>query len=145
VSAPPLIIAGVTLPQRARLDVNQTYEPVGGNSSRRMASGALFKMSQWLRWRTTISAGGWIPPQLLGINYNASYTIECVMPVALAVGEALPPNWTQRSAPWGEKTITDELGVAVRLIYPKLVVMSDPPRLIYGNGGPSWELVCEEI
>lgn len=144
-AAPPLIIAGIELPLRARLDFSQTYEPVGGSSSRRMANGALFKMSQWRRWRTTISGGGWVPPQLLAIDYSAPYTIECVAPLALAVGEALPANWTQRVAPWGERTFTDELGVAVRMFYPIITVMSDPPRLITGSGGPSWELVCEEV
>jgi len=65
--------------------------------------------------------------------------------VALAVGEDLPPNWTQRAAPWGEVSVTDERGVTVRLVYPVLTVMSDPPRLINGGSGPSWELVCEEV
>ena len=144
-AAPPLIIAGIELPLRAILDFSQTYEPIGGNSSRRMANGALFKMSQWARWRTTISGGGWVPPQLLGIDYTQPYTLECAAPLALAVGEDLPANWSQRAAPWGEVTFTDDDGVSVRLFYPILTVMSDPPRLIAGDSGPSWELVCEEI
>lgn len=144
-AAPPLIIAGIELPQRARLDLSQTFEPIGGRSSRRMASGALFRMSHWQRWRTTISGGGWVPPQLLGIDYDQPYTIQCVTTLALAVGEALPPTWAQRSSPWGEKSVTDELGITVRLFYPILTVMSDPPRLITGGSGPSWELVCEEV
>jgi hypothetical protein len=143
-SAPPLIIAGITLPQRARLDLNQTFEPIGGSSSRRMANGALFKMANWQRWRTTVSCGGWVPPQLLGIDYSQPYTIECVATLALAVGESLPPTWASRVAPWAEKTFTDEDGVAVRLFYPILTVMSDPPRLMIGGSGPSWELVMEE-
>ena len=144
-AAPPLIIAGIELPVRSRLDFSQTFEPVGGGSSRRMANGALFRMRQWQRWRTTISGGGWVPPQLLGIDYSASYTIESVAPLALAAGEDLPANWTERAAPWGERTVTDEDGVVIRLFYPILTVMSDPPRMINGNNGPSWELVCEEI
>jgi hypothetical protein len=144
-SAPPLIIAGIELPQRARLDFNQTFEAIGGRSARRMASGALFRMHNWQRWKTTISAGGWVPPQLLGIDYDQPYTIECVEPLALAVGESLPPTWGSRAAPWDEKTVTDERGVQVRLFFPILTVMSDPPRLITGGNGPSWELVCEEI
>lgn len=144
-SAPPLIIAGIELPQRARLDLSQTFEPIGGRSSRRMASGALFRMSHWQRWRTTISGGGWVPPQLLGIDYDQPYTIQCVTTLALAVGESLPPTWAQRSSPWGETSVTDERGVTVRLFYPILTVMSDPPRLISGGSGPSWELVCEEL
>lgn len=143
-SAPPLIIAGIEIPQRARLDLSQTFEAIGGSSSRRMANGALFKMSQWRRWRTTISGSGWVPPQLLAIDYDQPYTLESVTTLALAVGESLPAGWAQRSSPWGEKTITDERGVAIRLFYPVLTVMSEPPRLITGNSGPSWELVCEE-
>ena len=144
-AAPPLIVAGIEVPQRARLDFSQTFEPLGGRSARRMANGALFRMSQWQRWRTTISGGGWVPPQLLGIDYDAPYTLESVTAVSLAVGEDLPPNWSQRAAPWGEVSVTDERNVTVRSIYPVLTVMSDPPRMINGNNGPSWELVCEEI
>ena len=144
-SAPSLIIAGIELPQRARLDLTQTFEPIGGRSARRMASGALFRMSHWQRWKTTISGGGWVPPQLLGIDYDQPYTIESVTPLSLAVGEPLPPNWGSRAAPWDEKTVTDERGVQVRLFFPILTVMSDPPRLITGGSGPSWELVCEEV
>jgi hypothetical protein len=144
-SAPSLIIAGIELPQRARLDLSQTFEAIGGRSARRMASGALFKMSHWARWKTTISGAGWVPPQLLGINYDQPYTVECVEPLALAVGESLPPTWGSRAAPWDEKTVTDERGVQVRLFFPILTVMSDPPRLITGGSGPSWELVCEEL
>ena len=44
-----------------------------------------------------------------------------------------------------EVSVTDERGVTVRLVYPVLTVMSDPPRLINGGSGPSWELVCEEV
>lgn len=144
-SAPPLIIAGIELPQRARLDISQTFEAIGGSSSRRMASGALFKMANWQRWKTTISGSGWVPPQLLGIDYDQPYTIECVTPLSLAVGESLPATWGSRIAPWAEKTVTDERGIALRLFYPILTVMSDPPRLIAGGGAPSWELVCEEF
>lgn len=142
--APSLIIAGIELPQRSRLDFNQTFEVIGGVAARRMAGGALFKISHWRRWKTTISAGGWVPPQLLTIDYDQPYTIECVEPIALAVGESLPPTWAQRSSPWGETSVTDERGVTVRLFYPILTVMSEPPRLITGGSGPSWELVCEE-
>lgn len=143
-STPPLIIAGITLPLFSRLDLSQTFEPVGGSSSRRMTNGAMVKISHWKRWRTTISASGWVPPQLLGVDYSQPYTIQSVAVLALAVGESLPATWMQRASPWGEKTVTDEDGISVRLFYPVLTVMSDPPRLTVGSGGPSWELVCEE-
>ena len=103
-SAPPLIIAGITLPQRARLDFSQTLEPLGGASARRLANGALFKTLQWQRWRTTISGGGWVPPQLLGIDYGQPYTVECVATVALAAGvmaALMPPLPRPQPAPGG--------------------------------------------
>lgn len=142
-SAPTLIIAGITLPVLAHLDFQQTFDPIGGNTKRRMAGGALFSMTNWRRWKTTISGSGWIPAQLLSINFDEPYEVHSIQPVAFAVGAPLPPGWAIRTDFPGT-TITDEAGIETRLIYPVLTVMSDPPRLVTGSD-PTWELSCEEV
>lgn len=142
-STPTLIIAGMHVPIMARLKVQQTFEPLGGSTRRRMGSGALFSMTAWRRWKTTISGSGWIPAPLLGINFDEPYEIHSVAPLAFLLGAPLPPGWSSR-LDYPETQFTGPDDVTVRLIYPILTVKSDPPRLIPGSS-PSWELVCEEI
>lgn len=142
-AAPKLIIAGIELPIRARLDYQQTFDPIGARNARRHQDGSLFVTGIWKKWKTTITGGGWIPAQLLGINYDAPYEIHCIQPMAFAVGEALPPGWAARvDVP--EELITDEHSISTRLIYPILTVMSERPKITPGEN-PSWVLECEEI
>lgn len=145
-AAPALIINGIALPQRARLEYRQTFERVnGGRSARRMANGALFTMSHWQRWATTISGGGWIPPALLGLQPGIPFEVHAVAPLSLLPGELLPEGWLYRSD-CPELTIVDSRGVEVRLVYPVLTVATlDGPRYVVGGSKPSWELVCEEV
>lgn len=144
--APTLIINGITLPQRARLDLQQTFERVqGGGDSRRLASGGLFTMQRWRRWATTLSGSGWIPAPLLSLPIGEPFTLHSVAPLALRVGESLPAGWESRTD-WPEVSVTDELGGTVRLVYPILTVATlDGPRYMTGGDGPSWELNCEEM
>jgi len=141
---PSLIIAGIELSIVAMLDFSQQIEPIGGSNTRRMASGAAFKLGHWRRHRITLSGSGWVPAPLNAIDYDAPFEIELPHAVAFRVGEALPAGWAQRGAPWGEHTVTDQAGVAVRYVYPKMTVISDGPRQTNGNdASPSWELTCE--
>lgn len=145
-SAPVLIINGVTLPQRSRLDYQQTFERLsGGAETRRRANGAAMTMEHWERWGTTISGGGWVPPALLGIKRGVPFVVHSVFPLSLKPGESLPPGWTARTD-WPEKSVTDENGVTVRLVLPILTVISPAgARMRVGGDNPQWELVCEEV
>lgn len=144
--APTLIINGITLPQRARLDLQQTFERVqGGGESRRLANGGLFTMQRWRRWATTLSGSGWIPAPLLSLPIGEPFAVHSVAPLALRIGEPLPAGWAARTD-WPEVAVTGELGVTVRLVYPILTVATlDGPRYMTGGDGPSWELNCEEV
>lgn len=139
----PLIIAGIKLPIRSRLDYQQSFSPIVGGARRRMSNGDLFSTTLWKRWKLSTSGAGWIPAPLFGINYAAPYEIHCIQPIALAVGEALPPGMMPRSDV-GETLLTDEYNVTTRLIYPILTVMSDPPEMTTGKE-PSWFLEAEQI
>lgn len=139
-----LIIAGVELSVIAWLDFDQAIEPMGGSTLHRMANGAGFKVSSWRKHRITLSAGGWIPPALLGIDYGTPFEIELPIPIGLNIGETLPAGWSSRAAPYGETTQTDQDGKSLRMVYPKMTVFSDGPRQSAGGGARTWELVCEE-
>lgn len=145
-SAPTLIIAGFSLPQRARLEYQQTFERIdAGSASRRMSAGNLFTMTRWARWRTTISGGGWVPAPLLSIQTGVPFEVHAVAPIALRPGEQLPPTWQARTD-WPESSITDELGVVIRLVYPVLTVKTlTGARLVTGSASPQWELAMEEV
>jgi len=143
---PSLIIAGIELSIISWLDYDQQFEPIGGSSLKRMAVGTPFKMTHWQKFRINISAGGWKPPALLAVDYSAPFEIELPMPVVLNPGEVLPAGWSSRAAPFGERTVTDTAGNSIRYVYPKMMVIAEPPRQRSGHGSsPSWEFVCEEF
>jgi len=143
---PTLKIAGIELSIIAWLDFDQAIEPISGSSVRRMANGGAYKLSHWRKYRVSISAGGWIPPALFAINYDAPFEIELPLPIALNAAELLPAGWTTRAAPWGEHTVTDQDGNTVRYVYPKFTVIAEPPSQSNGHAAAqSWELVCEQV
>lgn len=144
-AAPNLIIAGINLPQLARLEFSQTFERVdGGATSRRMAAGGLFTMEHWERWKTTISGGGWVPAPLLSIRRGIAFELHSIAPIALKPGEDLPAGWSER-ADWPGTSITDPDGIEIRLVYPVMTVCSAAgARLIIGGNSPQWEMVCEQ-
>lgn len=139
-----MIIAGVDLSIIAWLDFQQGIEGIGGSTTRRMANGAGYKLTHWRKHRISLSAGGWIPAPLNAVNFDASFEIELPWPVALNTGESLPAGWSSRAAPWNEKSVTDQAGRTVRLVWPKMTVFAEPPRQSFGPD-PSWELVCETV
>ena len=144
-SFPSLKIAGIDLSIVAWLDFDQSIEPIGGSSLRRMANGQAFKSTHWHKHRISLSGSGWVPAPLNAIDYSAPFEIELPHAIGFNAGDPLPTGWTSRAAPWDEKTVTDQTGSTLRLVYPKITVIAEGPRQTNGNGGnPSWELVCEE-
>jgi len=140
-----LQIAGIELSVIAWLDFDQSIEPIGGSSVRRMAGGGAFKTTHWRKHRLSLSASGWIPPALWAVDYDQPFVIALPHPIALNVGESLPPGWIARTAPWAERTVTDQDNNSVRYVWVSMTVISDGPKQTNGNSAsPSWELVCEE-
>lgn len=140
----PLIIAGIEISLIAMLDFEQSIEPIGGSATRRMANGSAFKMTAWEKHRIVLSGSGWVPAPLLAVDYSQPFVIELPIPEAFAIGQALPAGWQSRSAPWGEYTVTDQSGASVRMIYPKMTVVSAGPKKSNGHGAsPAWDLTCE--
>lgn len=141
-----LKIAGIDVSLIARLDFDQRLEAFGGSTVRRMANGAAFKTSHWRKYRISLSAGGWVPPALNAIDYDAPFEVELPLPIALNTGETLPAGFSARVSPWAEHPVTDQAGNAVRYVYVKATVIAEPPSQSNGNGAsPSWELVMEMV
>ena len=145
-SVPSLKIGGISLSIIGWLDYDQRIEPVGGSTFLRMASGAGYKLSHWRKYRISISAGGWIPPALFGVNYDAPLTLELPLPIGLNAAESLPAGWSARAAPWDEKTVTDQNVNSIRMVYVKLDVFAEPPRQSNSlSSAKSWEMVFEQV
>lgn len=167
-----LSIGGIDIPIYAALDIEQSYELVGGFSTMRMMSGAAVKQQHWTKLRTTIAGGGWIPAGLATLDWSAAQTIKCVAtrsvtaatnlinipssrrtdsgytPFAhahMASGEVINTTCTMvvNQAVCG--IVAGAVAYTVRY-FPQLSAYSDGPRERTDVAGASmgWELVAEE-
>lgn len=75
-----LKIGAIEIPNRAALDLEQTYEPMGGETTLRTVDGTGIKQSTWRKTRTTLTGGGWIPPGLSTLDTTAQLVIACIAP-----------------------------------------------------------------
>jgi hypothetical protein len=79
-----LWIGSIEIPLRSVLDLDQTYEPIGGESILRTLSGIGIKQQTWSRLRVVTSGGGWIPPGLAALDCSTQQTVACVVPRTIA-------------------------------------------------------------
>lgn len=141
---PSLKVAGIEVSLVAMLNYDQQIEPIGGSTILRRANGAGVKLTLWEKHKISLSGDGWVPPDLLRIDFSQAVELELPRPVQLSVGGALPAGWTSRAAPFDEKNYTDQAGKAVRLIFPKMMVISTGFKHAHGTDA-SWSLDCETV
>jgi hypothetical protein len=75
-----LKIGTLEIPARGALDLDQTYEPIGGEIILRTMSGLGIKQVTWAKLRTVISGGGWVPPGIAALDPTQQYSVACVVP-----------------------------------------------------------------
>lgn len=139
-----LIIAGRVISIATWLDYTQTIaEPLGGRVDRRLANGQLFTIARWKKYKVTLSASGWAPAALLGIDWSGDVVVELPRPLALAPGDDLPPGFSARDAPWNEQSTVDSAGHPLRLVWPKFTARSPGPSTSSSSAN-GWELVLEQ-
>lgn len=88
-------LGGVRVAIEAALNFSQTYEPIGGTALLRMMGGGAVQQVWWRRLRTTLSADGWWPPGLDGLDYDSPLTLLCAVPRQIQSASpviVLPPN-----------------------------------------------------
>ncbi len=169
-----LKIGSIEIPARSSLDLEQTYEPLGGETILRTLSGAGIKQATWQKTRTVISGGGWIPPGLAHLDYTTQQTFACIVPRALIANgarQATLPAARRGDAgfePWGwammvdgsviasELTVVshvatvaavaDAIGYQV-LYYPLITCWISRPNESGSRGEATyrWELIAEEV
>lgn len=170
-----LKIGALDIATLAALDIEQSYEPLGGETILRAIDGTGIKQATWRKTRILTSGGGWLPPGLEAIDTNAPLTLACItprsVPANFATRQATLPT-TRRSdaghAPWGLAILAD--GQAVRtpltlsgntatldvvtgavayqaLYLPQFTVWAARPTESGSRAEASyqWQLVCEEV
>lgn len=68
-SKPRIMLGGVEITPLSGA-ATETLETAGGSSLHRMSDGALVKQTLWSKLQGTISASGWLPPGLDGLDYS---------------------------------------------------------------------------
>ena len=166
-------IGGIVLHDLQALDLEQTYEIIGGETILRAVSGAGLKQETWARLKVTTSGAGWLPPGLATLATNAQHLLRCVVPrgIPCAGLEATLPAAHRSDAgytPYGlaylaggqavrtpaalfgnVATVTPVAGaLAYGAIYsPELTVWALRPTVSGQRAEAThrWELICEEV
>jgi len=73
-------IGGLKVAVESALEFSQTYEPIGGRSRLRTMGGGAVQQVWWSKQRTVLSANGWWPPGLDGLDYDGPLTLLCAVP-----------------------------------------------------------------
>ncbi len=169
-----LKIGSLAIANRAALDLDQTYETIGGETLLRTVSGAAIRQETWRRLRTTLSGGGWLPAGLETINTSTTQTVACIVPRALiadasrqatlpagrradaghlpfalalmAFGDAVNTPVTMAGNVATADAVSGAIGYQI-LYFPLLTCWVQRPTESGSRGDASyrWELVAEEV
>ena len=100
-----LIIDGIEVSFRSSLDLKQTYAPINNGTLLRMADGTAIKQTPaWGKLKTEISASGWLPDGLSGVDFDDSVVVDCVANRSIASATnaiAIPGTVRPDLNPWG--------------------------------------------
>lgn len=170
-----LKIGALEVQTLAALEIEQSYEPLGGEGIFRTVNGTGLKQSTWQKTRIVTAGSGWMPAGLETIDTTAQLTLACIVPRAVpavfATRQATLPTTRRADAghePWGVATRADgstvfasvalagnvatvaavDGAVAYHALYlPQFTVWASRPTDSGTRGDASyrWELVCEQV
>lgn len=101
-STPALMLGGVAVHLMAGAP-EYAEQPLGGEISVRLSLGALVNMRHWEKMSGSISAAGWMPPGLDGLDYSAPLELRsCKARSQQGAGPAFTLGFDPRpdKAPW---------------------------------------------
>jgi hypothetical protein len=163
---PRITLGGVPIVLHAGAPT-ESIEPIGGATVLRMSDGAGLKQQHWERLAGSISAEGWMPPGLSGLDYSGPLELRSTQVLNL-VGPGLvfelPGTPRPDVAPWGHALVGDQwvrtactyaggvatlTAVAGATLYqacwmPVLSVFANRPAQSQGGGGHGWSISWEE-
>lgn len=162
----------ISIPIKAGLEFNQTYELIGGSVTQRMQSGKAVKQTHFRKLRTTLSGQGWVPAGLDGLDYNNPVVLKCALPrsIGSVSNQFTIPAERRQDAGFEVKgyaligselietafTLNANIAVLNSVMgassyqvhyYPEIIVFAEPPQT-QGNVSDaefSWSLICEEV
>ena len=170
-----LKIGSLEIPTLAALDIEQSFELLGGESIFRTVSGAGLKQETWKRTAINTTGSGWLPAGLDTLDRSAPLVLACVtprkVPAVLATRQATLPTTRRADAghtPWGIAYLADGSTVRTALslagnvatlaavagavayeayYLPQFTVWAGKPVESGSRSDASyrWEIACEEI
>lgn len=168
-SLPMVMLGGVPILLDAGA-VSQSITPLGGPEIVRLSSGAGVPMTHWQRSAIALSASGWMPPGLDGLDYSQPLELRCTKHLSIiSTSTSFTLRGTVRPdfAPWAlalvgkdwvetpvvfagaDATVTPVAGAsAYQLCWmPMFMVSAKRPQ---GDMDPStnahgWQITCEEL
>jgi len=103
-----LKIGALDLPLLAALEIDQSYEPLGGEGIFRTVNGSGLKQQTWKKTRITTSGSGWLPAGLESLDTALSVVMSCIVPrlvpAVFATRQATLPAARRSDSghtPWG--------------------------------------------
>lgn len=167
-----LEIGALKLPLRARDELEQRYEEIGGRARLRFSDGTGLVQQAWSRLRTTISGQGNVPPGLAMLDTVGTQTMKCIGKRSVAGGTSItlpaarradagsePRAWAQvgdtgvvetaLSIAGNLATLTPVAGAELYWVdyWPQLTVICDPVEETRDANGATtrWTLTAEEV
>lgn len=170
-----LKIGSLEIPLLAALEIEQSYDPLGGESIFRTISGNGLGQSTWKRCKITTSGSGWLPAGLSALDTTQKMTLSCVVPedvVADPVTRQAVLPATRRSdagcQPWGlaimpsgeavhtSVVVVDNVATLgavanaeayVAMYFPEYLVLASRPTRsgTRSDASYTWQIICEEV
>lgn len=162
----PLMLGGVPIVLHAGAP-DLTVQPIGGSSQDRMSDGALVKQTHWEKAGGTISAQGWMPPGLDGLDYTSPLELRSTQASNMQQADlvfTLTSTPRPDDAPWafalvgeqwvdaavvtvdGVATVTAVPGATLYQVWwwPVYSVFCSRPVKSQAGGFQSWSISWEE-
>lgn len=170
-----LKIGALSIPLLAALEIDQSYETLGGEFIFRTVNGTGLPQTTWKRTRITTSGSGWLPAGLDTLVTTSQLVLSCIVPrsvpAALATRQCTLPAGRRSDAghlPWGVAIMSDGSpvsttasltgnvatlaavagAVAYQAMYlPQFTVWASRPTDSgqRSSASYSWQLICEEV
>lgn len=134
-SASQLMLGGIAIQLQAGA-IELTEQAIGGESSVRLSNGALVTMRHFEKMSGTISASGWMPPGLDGLDYSGPLELRSTkVRTQQGAGPTFNLQFTPRAdkAPWAFAVLSDNrlVPVACSTVARVVTVATIPGALAY--------------